>query len=307
MQLRRVRPRTRRSAVWRPARRGTLPIGVGGQQRSAPRRRQPVGPSPVRPRRRARARPRRPAVRVRRRGPAGRGGSGSGRSSSVVRVVTAAVRTTPQRRAGRSSAGKAGVEGGFEDVAGERLDRGVGAGEHRVAAAARAGPRRTAAGRRGRAARRRAARAAGRRVVAVNPSSTLWSHGGPQRAPELARRSARRSAWVPSAGADLGDLGGDLVGLDAVLGVLGARLASPLGRALPLAVQARRVSLDVEAEVELLLHRSRPRSSSPSSSASITASLLSGTGTETPVALRIASCLRSSTSSTMPSIWLSPP
>ena len=41
--------------------------------------------------------------------------------------------------------------------------------------------------------------------------------------------------------------------------------------------------------------------------ASITWFVFGGTGTETPSELRIALCLRSSTSSTIPSIWLSTP
>ena len=41
--------------------------------------------------------------------------------------------------------------------------------------------------------------------------------------------------------------------------------------------------------------------------ASSTWLVFAGTGTETPSELRIALCLRSRTSSTMPSIWLSTP
>jgi hypothetical protein len=46
---------------------------------------------------------------------------------------------------------------------------------------------------------------------------------------------------------------------------------------------------------------------SPSNTASITWSVSTGTGTEMPSELRIARCLRNSTSNTMPSIWLSVP
>ena len=60
-----------------------------------------------------------------------------------------------------------------------------------------------------------------------------------------------------------------------------------------------------EVEGELVGGVPWPRSSRPSMRASTTVSESSGTGTETPVALRIAWCLRSRTSRTMPSIWLS--
>ena len=50
-------------------------------------------------------------------------------SSKVVRRCTAAVRITPQRRAGRSVGGQGWVQGAFQDVAGDRGDVRVGAVE----------------------------------------------------------------------------------------------------------------------------------------------------------------------------------
>ena len=108
------------------------------------------------------------------------------------------------------------------------------------------------------------------------------------------------------AGAHLGQLAGDLGGLDSGLGVLGAGLAFAGGGAVPVAVQVGRgVSRPMPSRASCSPGASR--SSRPSRMASTTSSLRSGTGTEMPSALRICACLRSSTSSTIPSMPLSVP
>ena len=135
-------------------------------------------------------------------------------------------------------AGKLWVEGGFEDVVGDRLDDRVGAGEHGVAAGNRAARRRSAAGRCGRAAARRAARGAGAASVAVKPESAVV-HGRSQRpqrvVDELGDLGVGAEAWRGSRRAR-----GHLLGFDAVLGVLGLGDCVPVRPPTPTRCAARR-------------------------------------------------------------------
>ena len=96
-----------------------------------------------------------------------------------------------------------------------------------------------------------------------------------------------------------------LLGFDRVLCVLGLCTTFPVGAREPFVEKAALLGLDTQIQRQLLgvgapqqqpLHQCLDHRT-----------VLSGTGTDTPVALRICSCLRSSTSSTMPSILLSRP
>ena len=103
----------------------------------------------------------------------------------------------------------------------------------------------------------------------------------------------------------------DFIELDGLLGEHGAGAFLPVGHGFPLVVEL--LLLRAEIFVESWQNCASdclpvwPRSSSPSKTALTTCSLSTGIGTETPSALRMVWCLRSSTSRTMPSIWLSVP
>ncbi len=109
-------------------------------------------------------------------------------------------------------------------------------------------------------------------------------------------RNCLEVAVCAEGGADLVDLGGDVLGLDGVLGVAGAGGLLLLGGGLP---GRRRAPGCVSSRPRSRVRSwaSRPRSSSPSASASMSACPSPGTGTATPVALAMARCLRMRTSS----------
>ena len=144
-------------------------------------------------------------------------------SSSVVRRGTAAVRITPQRRAGRSIGGMDGSSA---------LPGRSGRSRRR---SGRCGPGRPSRGGTGRSRKNGSGsacpgtsasrRPAGSAAVATRESVRRLGDVGVQGAQRLGGEG-RDLGGGAEAGPHLGQLAGDLVGLDAGLGVLGARLRS---------------------------------------------------------------------------------
>ena len=92
-------------------------------------------------------------------------------------------------------------------------------------------------------------------TVSVDVTARKPSSVGVTEAPRPRRASSTNVgdlALVAQGPPYLGDLGGDLLGVDAVLGVLGLRLLLPLGGGLPLALQAPFSLLEPEVELQLV-------------------------------------------------------
>ena len=221
-------------------------------------------------------------------------------------LCTAAERVTPARRPGRSSGGQAGVEGGVEDVAGQRLHGRVDAAEHVVARRHGKGAVEVQPVVLGRG--QLVAHLGGQGVDAGGEPVGGVGDGGAQQV----KRGAGEVFGVGGAaegGADVVEQLGDGGGFDAGLPEPGAGDFLAFGHVDPFDLDGfgqgvrggrRRSRVPVGRRV-------LPRSSRDSQIAFITVVESTGTGTETPVARRILSWRRMRTSSTMPSMPLSSP
>ena len=168
----------------------------------------------------------------------------------MVRLVTAAVRMTPHRRAGPVPAvgGGDGVQRGLQHVPGDRGDVRVGAVQVRLA-----GPDRQVRVERQRlpvAGHQRVAQSVGERRGPGREPVRRQDHVGAQRPQRLFGEAAYVRGGAEG-GAHLVELAGHLFGMDGGLPVLGEELAFLLGGGLPLPVQVV-AALEADIEGELL-------------------------------------------------------